>query len=131
MLLLRKIFLEDFWLKLFSFAVAVWIWTTVHLALGSSASTRKLEDLPVLVLSPASKVGEVKVLPDRVSVILHGRSTVLDNLRPAEIHPMVDLTTKEAQARRWHRVVVSAPPGITAKDVQPDTVEITIFPANP
>ena len=123
----RRIFLEDFWLKLFAVAVAVWIYATVRLA-ESQAESRTFNDLPVLVLSPPGAAGLITVLPERVTVEVRGESSVLRRLDPLEIHPVVDLTAPGALLQRHHRLVISVPPGVTASDVDPDSVLIETEP---
>ena len=127
---LRKLLFEDFWLKLFALVVAIWIYVTVREYQGREAE-RLFPDLPVLVLSTGTEAGEVKISPDRVNVILRGDSQTLDQLLPRDVHPVVDLTLPGALAQRHHRVVVSAPPGVSASDVRPRIVEILQTAPNP
>lgn len=128
--LLRKVFLDDFWLKLFSLIVAVWIYATVRQTQGVIAE-KHFQGLPVLVLTTASQTGEVKLLPDRVNVSVRGEARALDRLLAHDLHPVVDLTQSGALHQRLHRVVVTAPPGITASAVEPRVVEIILQPPNP
>lgn len=127
--LLRRIFFEDLWLKLFALLVAVWIYVAVRQSQAREAE-KHFEDLPVLVLSPGGEVREVKVSPDRVNVSVRGDSETLSRLLPRDIHPVVDLTLNGAFAQKHHRVVVSAPPGVSASSVRPATVEITPPPVS-
>jgi len=127
---LRKLFIEDFFLKLFALIVAVWIYATVRNTLAQDREKTFL-DLPVLVLSTASQVGELKVSPDRVNVTVRGEAQALDRLLAREVHPVVDFTLPEAGALRRHRVVVSTPPGVTPVSVRPNYVELIEVPAPP
>lgn len=126
----HKLFIEDFWLKLFALIVAVWIYGTVRQTQGRDAE-KSFQDLPVLVLSTASQASEVRVSPERVSVTVRGDSRALERLLPRDVHPVVDLTVPGALAQSQHRVVASVPPGLTASAVEPRLVEIIQLPPNP
>jgi hypothetical protein len=124
---LRKLLLEDLWLKLFALLVAVWIYASVRDHQGR-VEEKPFPGLPVLVLSTASQVGDVRIVPDRVDVILRGDSRTLGRLLARDVHPVVDLTLPSALAQGHHRIVVSAPPGFTAVEVSPSYVEIIQLP---
>jgi len=76
--LLRHLFLDDFWLKLFSFVLAVLTWLTVSFAIQKEVTPipnltlekngrRPFPRLPVAVLSSAADVRNFKVEPSEVS----------------------------------------------------------------
>lgn len=124
---LRKVFIEDFWLKFFALIVAIWIYASIPKAQGVTAE-KHFQALPVLVLTTAAAAGEVQLTPDRVNVTVRGDSRALERLVGQDLHPVVDLTMPGALQQRLHRVVVTAPPGISPSAVDPRVVEITLLP---
>jgi YbbR domain-containing protein len=131
---LRHLILHDFWLKLFSLALAVMIWFTVHFAsqkevspLTFAANERKFPNLPVMVVFPAEDVRSFKVKPSEVEVTVQGDAKLLKNLQSKDFRVMVDLTGIEAAHMR-KRVEVTPPPGVIHAHVTPAEVEVIITP---
>jgi YbbR domain-containing protein len=134
---LRDLVLKDFWLKLFSLALAVLIWLTVSFAIQkeiSPSSTLTLNpgertflNLPVVVLSSAEDVHNFRVSPNEVEVTVRGDANVLNKLESKDIRVMVDLTGIEAARGLRKRIDVSTPAGVTHVQVAPQEVEI-IYP---
>jgi YbbR-like protein len=135
---LRDLLFKDFWLKLFSLALAAAIWTTVTLAiknevsplptLGIPTDVRTFYSLPVLVLSSAGDVRTIKVEPEQVAITLQGEPKTLQNLQGKDIRALVDLTGITAATNLTRRIEVSIPSGITHVRVVPSEVKI-LFPA--
>ncbi len=136
--LLRKLIVQDFWLKLFSLMLAVLIWVTVSFVIqrGASPATplavvaemRTFLNLPVGIMSSAADVRNFKVAPQQVEVTVQGDAGVLQKLRSADIRVLVDLTGIEAAADLRKRVEVSTPAGIALVRVTPQEVNI-IYPS--
>jgi YbbR domain-containing protein len=131
---LRNLFLKDFWLKLFSLAVALMIWSIVHNATGSgnpfrstTVKQRPFPGLPVVVLSSAENVLRFRIDPKEVKVTVQAESRLLKELKPENIRVTVDLTGIESANNLRKRVEVSVPAGVTVVDVQPPEVD-AIFP---
>lgn len=136
----RHLLFEDFWLKLFSLALAVLIWITVFLAIEkkeispapalapTTPGRLTLSHLPVVVLSSASDVRTFKVNPNEVEVTVEGDSKRLQSLQPSEIRVIVDLTGIESARELTKRIEVSTPAGITHIMVAPQEVQIIIPP---
>ena len=126
---LRNLLLEDFWLKLFSLALAALIWFTVTFVSqkGVRTDTRVFLSLPVTVLSAAEDVRNFKVSPDEVEVTVQGEAETLQNLQSKDIRVMVDLTGVAAARELRKRLEVSVPAGVTYLRVAPEEVQI-IFP---
>src|SRR5689334_19413793 len=97
---LRQLFFADFWLKLFSLALAVLIWLTVSFAVQKEPlaslvvypHARTFSRLPVVPMSGAQDVSDIKVLPPEVEVTLQGERDVVSRLSSSDIHVSVDLT---------------------------------------
>ncbi len=138
--LLHELLLKDFWLKLFSFVLAVLMWFAVRaialknegspLAPISTAAPEKLalSNLPVLVMSSAEDVRSFRVNPKEVDVLVQGDPKVLKNLQKSEIRVLVDLTGIGAAHDLRKRIEVSTPAGITHVRVDPEEVQV-IFPS--
>jgi YbbR domain-containing protein len=132
----RNVFLRDFWLKLFSLALAILIWVTVSLGrsgtVGIFFSNRNLNqqtyvNVPVSVVCPAADLRDFKVNPTEVDITVQGEAGLLRDLRPKDIQAAVDLRGIESGGLR-KRVDVSVPPGVTFVRVVPDEVEVTAPP---
>jgi hypothetical protein len=136
---LRQIFLKDFWLKLFSFALAVLTWFTVWFALarqgerpGSpvpSLTLPRIEkvtyaNLPVVILSSAEDVRSFKISPKEVTVTVQGDSETLGGIDTKDIRVMADLTGIGSAQDMHKRIEVSVPAGITVLRVQPTEVQV-------
>jgi hypothetical protein len=126
---LRNLLLEDFWLKLFSLALAALIWFTVTFVSQKEVrtDTRVFLSLPVSVLSSADDVRNFKVNPDEVEVTVQADVETLQNLQSKDIRAMVDLTGVAAAHELRKRVEVSLPAGVTYLHVAPEEVQV-IFP---
>jgi YbbR domain-containing protein len=131
----RNLLFGDFWLKLFSLALAILIWLTVSFAkegsikgFGSRLSEQNYYNIPVLVMSSAADVQTVRVDPNVVQVTVQGERKLLENLQPKDIRALVDLTGIESARGLHKRIEVTTPPGITYVRVIPSEVEVIIPP---
>ena len=125
---LRDLFFADFWLKLFSLALAVLIWLTVSFAVEKEIKVRTFSKLPVSVMSTAEDVRHLRVRPSEVEVTVQGEGSLVRGLRPSDIRAMVDVTGIEGSHALKKRIDVSIMAGISLIRVEPPEVEI-IFPA--
>src|SRR3974377_72269 len=114
---LRKVVLEDFWLKLFSLALAVLIWITVRFIAPSEQRT--FSNLPIAVVSSAEDVHSFQVSPQQVEVTVQGDARTLGNLQGRDIRVLVDLTGVGAAQEMTKRVEVFTPAGVTYLHVEP------------
>ena len=131
---LRHTIFHDFWLKLFSLALAVMIWFTVHFAseknvspLTFTANEQDFGNIPVMVVFAAEDVRSFKVNPSVVKVTAQGDAKVLRNLQSKDFRVMVDLTGIEAAHLR-KKVEVSPPVGVVHARATPAEVEVVITP---
>jgi hypothetical protein len=139
---LRHLFFHDFWLKLFSFALAVLLWLVVNFAIQKKVSPptplnliraeqRIFPRLPVVIMSSAEDVRSFKIDPKEVDVTVQGDPGILNTVIPKDIHALVDLTGIEAAHDLRARIEVSTPAGITYVRVQPEEVQVIFPPRNP
>jgi len=137
--LLRHLFLDDFWLKLFSFVLAVLTWLTVSFAIQKEVTPipnltlekngrRPFPRLPVAVLSSAADVRNFKVEPSEVQVTVEGDAKLLKSLQSRDIRVMVDLTGIESATELRARVQVSTPANVSHIQVDPPEVKVVIPP---
>lgn len=129
---LRDFIAKDFWLKLFSLAVAVLIWVTVSIAIQqeNTGNVRTFPDLPVLVVSSSADVHEFRAQPDHVEIEVRGPPSVLSKLMEKDMRVTVDLPSVESAQSSRKRVDVSTPPGVTLVRVFPTDVDV-LAPAKP
>jgi hypothetical protein len=137
---LRQLVFKDFWLKLFSLALATLIWFTVSFVIekeGTSASPTPLMNNPkefynlrIMVVSSTTDVHDFKVNPEEATVTVEGDAKTLDSLQDKDIRPLVDLTGVELAGPLRRRVDVCIPPSKAyVVDVSPQSVEV-IVPTN-
>jgi|SRR3954465_3640219 YbbR domain-containing protein len=129
LLFLRDALFKDIWLKLFSLSLAVLIWFTVSYAIPTLPMhlVERTFNLPVVVMSSAADVRNLKVNPAEVEVTVQGDSKTLSKLQTREIRVLVDLTDITPVGDVHKRIEVSTPPGVSHVRVQPEDVQI-IFP---
>jgi YbbR domain-containing protein len=137
---LRNLIVQDFWLKLFSFVLAVLTWFTVNsmanqkegMPVGSLSllppEQRVLSHLPVLILSSAEDVRSVRVNPKEVEVAVQGAPGVIKGLQNKDVRVSVDLTGIQAAQDLRKRIDVATPPGVSYVRVEPQEVQV-IFPS--
>lgn len=135
---LRDLIAKDFWLKLFSLAVAILIWVTVSIAIRhevdaksgalGAVRSRTFPRLPVLVRSAAADVRHFTVNPSHVGVVVSGEPGTLSKLTEKDVRVTVDLTDVESAQNLRQRVEVATPPGITYVRAVPSDVEIVVPP---
>ena len=124
---LRDLFFADFWLKLFSLALAVLIWLTVSFAVQKEPLVRTFSRLPIRIISASQDVSSFKVLPEVADVTLQGERNLILDLRAHDIKVILDLTgSATGNARR--RLEVATLTGVSLVRVEPQEVEV-IFPS--
>ena len=134
---MRNFLITDLGWKLFSLALALGIWFTIH-ALGRPAltparpleswATRTFADVSANVVSTTADVREFRVHPATVQVIVSGRPEVMAALKEKEIRVTVDLTGIEAARDLKKRVDVSVPPGVMVVRLMPAEVGVVAPP---
>src|SRR5689334_2363957 len=93
---LQELIVKDFWLKLFSLALAGLIWFTVNLAIKNDIAPNAslslaptdqvvLRDVPVTVLASAAQQPAFTVTPKTVEVTVQGDLSTVRNLRKQEV----------------------------------------------
>jgi YbbR domain-containing protein len=127
---------KDFSWKIFSVALAVIIWLTVHKiyeepgAFAASVAGDRVTygNLPVRLVSTAADVRDFRVAPDSVSVTVSGTPEVMAVLQANQIRATVDLTDIASAKDLKCRVDVSVPSGVTLVSVDPPKVGVIVPP---
>jgi len=135
----RNLVAKDFWLKLFSLALAILIWLTVRFISGESSTSPWLALLgrspnenvvTVPVQVPSGTAQKFSVDPPEVQVTLRGDPKVLKNLRKLDIRAQVDLTGIESANGLLRPIEIVLPQGVAYTHLVPDEVEVRVSPKN-
>jgi len=136
---LRDLCSKDLGLKLFSFALALLIYSTIRIfafktnpsdlsALHLPMDTRTFPSVPVVVMSSAADVHQFRVSPEEVSVTVQGEARVLAHLQVNDIRALVDLTGIETAHDLRKRIEVSVPTGLAFRVVP---ANVLVVPPRP
>lgn len=131
----RNLVVKDFWLKLFSLALAILIWLTVDFSISKevspwSAIIGRASDemvLTVPVQMPAIAGRAINLDPAEVQVTLRGDPKLLKELRPDDLRARVEMTGSES-ANGMRPVDVILPPGVAYTHIAPEEVEVHVLP---
>ena len=136
----RNLVAKDFWLKLFSLALAILIWLTVRFSISGEASTspwlallghamdENVVSVPVHL--PSGTAQNFSVDPPEVQVTLRGDPKIIKNLRTLDVRAQVDLTGIESANGLLRPVEIVLPQGISYTHIAPDEVEVHVSPKN-
>ncbi|HEX4263076.1 MAG TPA: hypothetical protein VH597_01950 [Verrucomicrobiae bacterium] len=134
----RNLVVKDFWLKLFSLALGILIWLTVHFSIDKEVSPWSAlighavdeKVLTVRVDVPTADARAVTADPAQVQVTLRGDPKQLKGLGTGDIRAMVDLAGVETADGLSRHVQLILPPGISYTQITPDVVEVRVSPKN-
>jgi YbbR domain-containing protein len=134
----RNLVVKDFWLKLFSLALAILIWLTVQFSISKevspwSALIGRTADETVMTIPvrvPSADARAITVEPSEVQVTLRGDPKSLKNLRLEDVRAHVDLAGVEMADGLRRPVEVFLPAGIAYTRLDPDEVEVRVAPKN-
>ncbi|HKY44384.1 MAG TPA: CdaR family protein, partial [Pyrinomonadaceae bacterium] len=125
--LLRRIFLEDWSLKLLSLAIAVVLWLAVT---GQNEPVTAHVNVQLNFIRPQSL--EISNDPPRtVDVMLTGSRNKLDDLTSLDLVATVDLSDQRAGERVLRladKAIISLPQGIKVDGFQPSAIPIHLEP---
>jgi hypothetical protein len=125
----RNLVAKDFWLKLFSLALALLIWLAVRI--NGESSTSPLQAL--IGRPPDENVLTIPVhvpggssAPTEVSITLRGDPRILKTLKPQNIRAEVDLTGVQSANGMLRPVEIILPKGIYYTRLEPDEVAVQL-----
>ena len=125
----RNLVAKDFWLKLFSLALAILIWLTVWFSIHGETTTSPWLALigrppDESVLTIPVHVADGTSEPSEVSITLRGDPQILKTLKPQNIRAEVDMTGVESANGLLRPVEIILPKGIFYTHVEPDEVAV-------
>ena len=122
---LRKLIVDQFWLKLLSFVLACLIWLTVRANIGSGSgeATRTFPNRPILLLTDNAEHVAMVASPSQAGVTVRGPVTIIQELAEQDIHVYVRLHDL-AQSAGQFPVHAHVPPGVTVALVTPATASV-------
>lgn len=127
----RNLIVKDFWLKLFSLALAILIWLTVWFS--THGETTNSPWLALIGRPPDESVLTVPVHvpdgtaePSEVTITLRGDLQTLKSLKPQNIRAEVDMTGVESANGLVLPVQIILPKGIFYTRLEPDQVAVQL-----
>jgi len=127
----RNLVTKDFWLKLFSLALAILIWVTVWFSTHGETSTSPW--LALIGRPPNESVLTVPIHvpggtsdPAEVTVTLRGDERILKSLKSQNIRAEVDLTGVQSANGLMRPVEIILPKGIFYTRLEPDEVAVQL-----
>ncbi len=119
---LRATVLENFGLKLVSFACALLLYSLVH---SSQDAQRSMSASLVVTLPPGSGNRVlVNQLPPQVRLLLRGAPAKLDDLHADDLGVQAVLTSTSDRFLRLDPSLVHAPPGVRVEAIDPSSIEL-------
>ena len=125
----RNLVVKDFWLKLFSLALALLIWLAVRINGETSTSPwmaligrppdENVLTIPVHVPGGSSE-------PSEVTITLRGDPRIVKTLKPQNIRAEVDLTGVQSANGMLRPVEIILPKGIFYTRLEPDEVAVQL-----
>lgn len=117
---LRGLFIENFWLKLFSLVCSLSLYAFIH---GAESAQRTVE-VDVVVLPPPPDRQLLTQLPTQVAVILRGPRTQLDALKRDDLGALqIDLRSGRGARIDLDATSLRMPTGVTVEQMYPSSVE--------
>ncbi len=114
--------LENFGLKLVSFACALLLYSLVH---SSQDAQRSMSASLVVTLPPGSGNRVlVNQLPPQVRLLLRGAPAKLDDLHADDLGVQAVLTSTSDRFLRLDPSLVHAPPGVRVEAIDPSSIEL-------
>jgi AmiR/NasT family two-component response regulator len=125
----RNLILHNFWLKLFSIALATVLWLAIDNSIHNEKSLNQLltADYIRVQVSVQTAPGDKRVFritPNEVIVIAVGKDAASFQATRKDVRVNLDLTHFDAQASSTQELKAQAPPGITVLEIIPYTVQI-------
>jgi hypothetical protein len=126
MMSLRAIILHNFWLKVFSLALATVIWLAIHYSIHDEANslTPSYILVPVSVKTSPGDKRVFRITPDEVVVTAVGKDPTLFQPTQKEIRVNLDLTGFTGVGAIPQKLKADAPPDVIVLEILPSTVEV-------
>lgn len=124
----REFFVTNRWQKLFALVLAILIWLAVQsgVTLAPEAAAghghHTFSDVPLMVLAPAAGLGQYRLQPESVRIMLRGNSSVLKAVNSRTIEAFVSLAEDPPMGPR--PIHVYPPAGTALISVEPEMVRV-------
>jgi hypothetical protein len=125
----RHLILHNFWLKLFSIAMATVIWLAVDNNIHNEQNINQMLTadyirVPVSVQTTPGDKRVFRVTPNEVVVIAVGKDAASFQATRKDIRVTLDLTHFDAKESSTEELKAQAPPGISVLEIIPYTVQV-------
>jgi len=126
---LRNLILHNFWLKLFSIALATVIWLAIHYSIHDEGNANKSLTpeyirVPVSVRTISGDKRVFRITPDEVVVTAVGKDPALFQATQKDVRVNLDLRGFNAAETTSMRLKADAPADIIVLEILPATVEV-------
>lgn len=126
---LRALILHNFWLKLFSIALASVLWLSIHYSIHDELNANKSLSpeyirVPVTVKTIPGDKRIFRITPDEVVVTAVGKDLVLFQATQKDIRVTLDLTHFNGKEASSEKLKAEAPPDIIVLEILPTTVQV-------
>ena len=136
MISLRRLILQNFWLKFSSVALAMLVWLAIHHSIHTDndilRSQLKLNRLlaqeyirvPISLKTAPGDKRLFRLSPNEVVVIAVGEDADLRRAASKDIRVSVDLTDFDSKETVTRKLQADAPPGIGVLAIDPSSVQV-------
>jgi hypothetical protein len=124
---LRDLILHNFWLKLFSVALATVMWLAIYNSIHTEQNQLLTADyirVPVSVQTPPGDARVFRVVPDEVVVVVLAKNAALLQASRKSVRVLLDLSHFNSRESTTEELRTEAPPGISVLETIPSTVEV-------
>jgi hypothetical protein len=126
---LRRLILQNLWLKLFSVAMATVIWLAIHysihdeLNINQSLRSEYIR-VPISIKTTLGDKRVFRITPDEVVVTAVGKDDALLRATRKDIRVSLDLTDFHGSQSTTRELKAEAPPDIKVVSIAPPSVEV-------
>ena len=130
----RRVFQQNFWLKLFSLLLATLAWLTIRFELDHGVSLPPVpfnqpeqgtwNSLPITVITAAADTRVYRVKPSEARVTVSGPPEIIRDLTPKQIQVFVNLTEVQDATDLTEKIEVGLPHEVTLIRVVPAAVHV-------
>jgi len=126
MISFRDLILHNFWLKLFSIALATVIWLAIYKSIHNEnkALISEYIRVPVTVITAPGDKRAFRVTPEEVVVVAVGKDDALLRATRKDIRVNLDLTGFHARSATLQQLQAQAPPDIKVLGLEPSSVDV-------
>jgi YbbR domain-containing protein len=134
----QDLILRNFWLKLFSVALATVIWLSIHYGVENESTLNRLGvnhllaqeyiRVPVTVMTAPGDHRAFKIVPNEVFVIAMGEEAALRRAMNRNFKVTVDLTDFHSAQPTAMELQSEAPADVTVEEISPSMVTVEQTP---